>query len=69
MTSHKAVITDEKGTEIPYYEEVKGDDLYLFPKTILKGYYRYTVSLEYQVEDSADTPRKYGRSQPEKGMF
>ncbi|WP_310831382.1 CAP domain-containing protein [Paenibacillus pedocola] len=58
MTSHTAVITDEKGTEIPFYEEVKGDDLYLFPKTVLKGYYGYTVSLEYQVEDSADTLKK-----------
>lgn len=58
MTSHKAVITDEKGTEIPYYIELKGDDLYIFPKPILKGNHRYTVSLEYQVEGSADTLKK-----------
>ncbi|MBY9079208.1 S-layer homology domain-containing protein [Paenibacillus sp. HN-1] len=58
LTSHTAKITDETGTEIPYYEEVKGDDLYIFPKPILKGNHRYTVSLEYQVEGSADSLKK-----------
>lgn len=58
IASHKAVITDEKGTEIPFYEEVKGDDLYLFPKAVLKGNYRYTVSLEYQEEGSVNTLNK-----------
>lgn len=58
MTSHTAVITDETGTEVPYYEEVKGDDLYLFPKPILKGNHKYTVSLKYQVEGAADTLSK-----------
>lgn len=58
MTSHTALITDEKGTEIPYYDEVKGNVLYLFPKPILQGNHRYTVSLKYQIEGSVDTLNK-----------
>ncbi|CAH1059339.1 CAP domain-containing protein [Paenibacillus pseudetheri] len=59
MISHKAVITDEKGIEIPYHEEFKGDDtLFIYPKSILKGNHKYTVSLEYQAEGALDTQTK-----------
>lgn len=69
MTSHIAVITDEKGTEIPYFNELRGDDLYLFPKPILQGNHRYTVSLKYQVEGSVDTLNKVWSFTTGKGML
>lgn len=58
MTSHTAVLTDETGAEVPFYEEARGDDLYIFPKSVLKGYHRYTISLKYRIEDSADDLEK-----------
>ncbi|OKP92731.1 CAP domain-containing protein [Paenibacillus sp. P32E] len=59
MISHQTVLTDEKGTEVPYYEEFKDDNtLFIYPKSVLKGNHKYTVSLEYQVEGSLDTQTK-----------
>ncbi len=59
LISHKVVITDERGTEISYNEEVYGKNvLFLYPTSILKGYHKYTVSLEYQIEGSSDTKNK-----------
>ncbi|MEF2969130.1 CAP domain-containing protein [Paenibacillus sp. M1] len=53
MTSHQAVIKDENGTEVPYFEELYSDNtLFLFPKSVLKGYHTYTVTLKYQTNNT-----------------
>ncbi|WP_336765716.1 S-layer homology domain-containing protein [Paenibacillus sp. USHLN196] len=58
IVAHTAVITNEAGEEIPYFEEMDGDTLYLFPKDVLEGYQTYTVHLTYQAEGDATQSTK-----------
>lgn len=53
IVAHTALITNEAGEEIPYFEEMDGDTLYLFPKDVLEGYQTYTVHLTYQAKGDA----------------
>ncbi|WP_141500876.1 S-layer homology domain-containing protein [Paenibacillus luteus] len=51
LTAHNAVITDESGATVPFYEEeYLSNTLFLFPKSVLKGSHTYSVSLDYEVE-------------------
>ncbi|KAI7282667.1 hypothetical protein KC345_g3369 [Hortaea werneckii] len=59
IVSHQATITDESGKAITYHEELDGKyTLFLYPKSVLEGYHKYTVSLQYQVEGSPETLSK-----------
>ncbi|MNL02759.1 hypothetical protein D3C87_1232780 [compost metagenome] len=59
MTSHQAVITNENGVVVPYNEELQnGERLFLYPKSILQGYHKYTVTLNYQLEGSSENKNK-----------
>jgi hypothetical protein len=55
LTSYEASITDEAGAAVPFFEEMSGlDELFFYPKSILKGFHTYTVSLKYQLEGSSE---------------
>ncbi|EFM09972.1 SCP-like extracellular [Paenibacillus curdlanolyticus YK9] len=56
---YNAVITDEKGKNVPFYAEDYDDEtLYLYPKNVLQGYQAYKVSLTYQLEGSDEKLNK-----------
>ncbi|WP_268623472.1 CAP domain-containing protein [Paenibacillus alvei] len=53
---HEASITDEKGNNVPFYEEVSsGRTLFLYPKSILQSYHTYRVNLAYRTDSSSET--------------
>ncbi|AOZ94947.1 CAP domain-containing protein [Paenibacillus crassostreae] len=58
MTWYEATITDEDGVQIPFNEELRGDTLFLYPKSVLKGFKTYKVSLSYQVDSQSDKLNK-----------
>ncbi|OAB27455.1 hypothetical protein PMSD_23400 [Paenibacillus macquariensis subsp. defensor] len=47
IDSFEASIVDSQGQEVPYYSELQGDTVFLFPKDVLDGYSVYTVKLDY----------------------
>lgn len=59
MTSYQAVIRDKNGEEVDFFDELySGDTLFLYPKKVLKGNHAYTVTLNYQTEDSSRNQSK-----------
>ncbi|MDO7907468.1 CAP domain-containing protein [Paenibacillus sp. JX-17] len=52
ISSYQAVIRDETSTEVPFYDELDGDTLFLYPKSVLKGHHTYTVRLSWQTQNS-----------------
>lgn len=54
IDKYEATLTDEKGSLLPVYEEISGDTLFLYPKEILQGFHTYTVSVNYQLEDTQE---------------
>lgn len=49
IDSFEASIVDSQGREVPYYRELQGDTVFLYPKDVLDGYSVYTVKLDYTV--------------------
>ncbi|SDK41850.1 S-layer homology domain-containing protein [Paenibacillus sp. OK060] len=47
IDSFEASIVDSQRQEVPYYSELQGDTVFLFPKEVLDGYSVYTVKLDY----------------------
>ncbi|WP_337035150.1 S-layer homology domain-containing protein [Paenibacillus illinoisensis] len=47
IDSFEASIVDSQGKDVPYYSELQGDTVFLYPKEVLDGYSVYTVKLDY----------------------
>ncbi|NGZ75112.1 CAP domain-containing protein [Saccharibacillus alkalitolerans] len=58
IESFQASITDSKGQDVPFYNELQYDTLYLYPKEVLDGYSLYTVNLDYTVRDESQPRHK-----------
>ncbi|WP_236412980.1 CAP domain-containing protein [Paenibacillus sp. JJ-223] len=49
IDSFEASIVDSQGQDVPYYSELQGNTVFLFPKDVLDGYNVYTVKLDYRL--------------------
>lgn len=59
MIWHTAKIRDEKGVDVPYFEELHSKDtLFLFPKSVLKKSHTYQVSLSYEMKGTPGKKQK-----------
>ncbi|PKQ89439.1 hypothetical protein CXK86_20560 [Paenibacillus sp. BGI2013] len=47
IDSFEASILDSRGKDVPYYSELHGNTVFLYPKDVLDGYSVYTVKFDY----------------------
>ncbi|MGF6352221.1 uncharacterized protein YkwD [Paenibacillus sp. 4624] len=47
IDSFEASILDAQGKDVPYYSELHGNTVFLYPKDVLDGYSVYTVKFDY----------------------
>lgn len=47
IDSFEASILDSQGQDVPYYSELHGNTVFLYPKDVLDGYSVYTVKFDY----------------------
>ncbi|PYE48874.1 Ig-like domain-containing protein [Paenibacillus barcinonensis] len=58
ITNPQVEIKDNLGNAVPYYEELQGNTLFVYPKSVLKGHHTYTVSLTYSTSKNAESKSK-----------
>ena len=52
---------DSEGQDVPYYSELHGNTVFLYPKDVLDGYSVYTVKFDYTLYKSRSGEAKPGR--------
>ncbi|WP_339176900.1 CAP domain-containing protein [Paenibacillus sp. FSL R5-0701] len=53
IDSFEASILDSQGQDVPYYSEMQGNTMFLYPKDVLDGYSVYTVKFDYTLYKEA----------------